>query len=111
VREIDVPAGPPLEGSRAEGAVLVLAALGGARAPDARPARIYETAVLLDDGFLRVLRDTRRPEWRRGDRVRVIMGRVVPERPAAVDPSATVAAAGAPPGRTPSPILPTTQGQ
>jgi hypothetical protein len=111
VRELAPAPGEPLEGSRAEGAVFLLAALGGARAADARSAKTYETAVLLDDGFLRVLRDTQRPEWQRGDRVRVIMGRVVRERPAAADASATVAAAGAPAGRTPSPVPPIGQGQ
>jgi len=110
VREIDVPPGPPLEGSRAEGAVLVLAALGGARVPDARPARIYETAVLLDDGFLRVLQDRNPPLWQRGDRVRVIMGRVAPERAPADWASAGDAGAGAPAGRTPSPVPPIARG-
>src|SRR5258706_9481822 len=35
-----------LEGSRAEGAVILLAALGGAAAPGGKQAAIYETSVL-----------------------------------------------------------------
>jgi hypothetical protein len=67
-----------LEGSRAEGTVTLLAALGGAASPGRRPATIYETSVLHDDGSVRVLRDTSMPPWKSGDRVRVIRGRVEP---------------------------------
>jgi hypothetical protein len=78
VREVEPGPGQALEGSRAEGAVLLLAALGGAARPDPRPARIYETSVIHDDGSVRVLRDTGAPRWKTGDRVRVIKGRVEP---------------------------------
>ena len=78
VREVEPAPRQALEGSRAEGAVILLAALVGASMPNARPARIYETSVLHDDGSVRVLRDTNAPQWKSGDRVRVIKGRVEP---------------------------------
>jgi hypothetical protein len=64
-----------LEGSRAEGTVMLLAALGGATA-SALPAKIYFTSVLHDDGSVRILQDTSVPPWKAGDRVKVIKGRV-----------------------------------
>ncbi len=69
----------PLEGSRAEGTVTLLAALGGAASPSRRPATIYETSVLHDDGSVRVLQGTGMPQWKPGDRVKVIKGRVEPD--------------------------------
>ena len=78
VSEIAPPPSQPLEGSLAEGAVTMLAALGGA-APGRLPARIYETAVMHDDGSVRVVQDTGMPQWKPGDRVRVIKGRVEPD--------------------------------
>lgn len=65
-----------LEGSRAEGAVILLAALGGAAPGGGQRSKIYETSVLHDDGSVRVLRDVNAPHWARGDRVRVVRGRV-----------------------------------
>ena len=65
-----------LDGSRSGSAVMLIATLVGSPALEARPHKVYETAVLLDDGFLRVLRDTREPDWQRGDHVRVIAGRI-----------------------------------
>ncbi len=68
-----------LEGSRAEGAVILLAALGGAAAPGGKQAAIYETSVLHDDGSVRVLRNFGvPPQWTLGDRVKVVKGRVEP---------------------------------
>lgn len=78
VREVEPAPSQALEGSRAESAVLLLAALGGASLPRARSARIYETSVIHDDGSVRVLRDTSVPQWKSGDRVRVMRGRVEP---------------------------------
>ena len=88
VREFDPGPAQALEGGRAEGAITLLAALSGAR-QGARPARIYETSVVHDDGSMRVLRETRAPQWKPGDRVKVIKGQVEP--------------AAAPAGRIPSP--------
>lgn len=78
VREIEPAPMQALEGSRAEGAVILLAALGGAPAPGGAQAKLYETSVLHDDGSMRVLRGTSAPHWLRGDRVKVVMGRVEP---------------------------------
>jgi hypothetical protein len=64
-------------GEQNEGFVVLLAQLGGIRASTA-PSRYYETAVLHDDGTVRVVRDTTEPHWKRGDRVRVMRGRVEP---------------------------------
>ncbi len=101
VRELEPATVLQLEGSQAEGAVVLLAALGGASMPpaEARARRVYETAVLHDDGTMRVLRDSRAPAWRRGDRVKVIMGRVTPDEAAG-------AAGAEQAGRTPSPVPP-----
>jgi hypothetical protein len=40
--------------------------------------RFYETAVLHDDGTVRVVRETSAPHWKRGDRVKVVRGRIEP---------------------------------
>jgi len=95
------------EGSSAEGTVKLIAALGGAPAAGRRPARIYETSVLQDDGSVRVLRDAGVPQWKPGDRVRVMRGRVEPgEFGAGVrQASAADAPAAAPAERTPIPAL------
>jgi hypothetical protein len=85
VAEVDPAPRQPLEGSRAEGTVILLAALGGATSSARRPARIYETSVVHDDGTVRVLQDWGAPHWKAGDRVKVIKGRVIAgkEEPAA----------------------------
>lgn len=75
VSEVEPAPRQALEGSSAEAAVILLAALGGARA--SRPARIYETSVVHDDGTVRVLQEWSAPHWKAGDRVRVIKGRVI----------------------------------
>jgi hypothetical protein len=74
VRELGPAPGLQLQGGRDEGTVMLIAALGGASM--AGPARIYETSVLHDDGSVRVLRVSVAPRWKRGDRVRVVKGRV-----------------------------------
>ncbi len=66
-------------GGHGEGAVILLGLLGGAVAGSANgagPARAYETAVRLEDGSVRLLRDARAPDWKPGDRVKVIKGRI-----------------------------------
>jgi hypothetical protein len=78
VREVAPAPGLQLRGTRDEGAVLLVAALGGASMNRLRPAIIYETSVVHDDGSVRVLRDTSAPHWKRGDRVKVIKGQVEP---------------------------------
>ncbi|MFY9315108.1 MAG: hypothetical protein WAO95_06060 [Burkholderiales bacterium] len=64
-------------GEQNEGIVVLLAQLGGLKGAPAR-GRVYETAVLHDDGSVRVVRDTSEPQWKRGDRVKVIRGRIEP---------------------------------
>jgi len=91
--------GLQLSGDPGEGFVVLLAALGGLKENPAR-GRMYETAVLHDDGSVRVVRDASAPQWKRGDRVKVVRGRVEPERPGAA------AAAALQTERTPSPGQP-----
>ncbi|MEO8143867.1 MAG: hypothetical protein ABI654_06590 [Betaproteobacteria bacterium] len=78
VRELEPMPRPPMEGSHAEGAIVLLAVLGGAVKPGAPQARRFETSVVHDDGTVRVLRDYNAPRWKIGDRVKVIGGRVEP---------------------------------
>lgn len=74
---------PELSGDAGEGVVVMLAALVGRLDGVDAPLRVYETTVRHDDGSVRIVRDTRAPRWRRGDRVRVIAGRVEPDPEAA----------------------------
>jgi hypothetical protein len=78
VREVEPAPAQALEGSRAEGTIVLLAALGGAAPPAPGSPRIYQTSVLHDDGTVRILRDSSAPQWKRGDRVKVIRGRIEP---------------------------------
>jgi hypothetical protein len=66
-----------LIGEQNEGFVVLLAKLGGVKS-DVVPMRVYETAVVHDDGSVRVVRDTSMPQWKQGDRVKVVRGRVEP---------------------------------
>ena len=68
-----------LNGEQNEGIVVLLAQLGGLKSVPMN-GHVYETAVLHDDGTVRVVRDTDAPQWKRGDRVRVVRGRVEPIR-------------------------------
>jgi hypothetical protein len=70
-------AGFQLIGEQNEGFVVLLAKLGGVNSEPA-PMRLYETAVLHDDGSVRVVRDWSAPQWKQGDRVKVTRGRVEP---------------------------------
>lgn len=92
-----------LSGDRGESFVVLIAQLGGMK-DGAAPGRFYETAVLHDDGSVRIVRDAYAPQWKRGDRVRVIRGRVEPVQPGAA------AAAASPAERTQIPALPAAQG-
>ncbi len=44
----------------------------------AGPVEIYEVAVRLEDGSTRILRQGAPPEWKPGDRVKIVMGRIRP---------------------------------
>jgi hypothetical protein len=79
VREIS-NAGPryavsTVAGGRDQVIVMLLSALGGTRAATVR-ARIYEVSVRMDDGSIRAVRDAGMPQWKTGDRVKVVKGRV-----------------------------------
>jgi hypothetical protein len=65
-----------ITGEQSEGFVVLLAALGGRLKNGVAPGTIYETAVLHDDGSVRIVRDSSAPQWKRGDRVKVIKGRI-----------------------------------
>lgn len=79
VREIP-NAGPryavsTVAGGRDQVIVMLLSALGGTRAATVQ-AKIYEVSVRMDDGSIRAVRDAGRPQWKTGDRVKVVKGRV-----------------------------------
>jgi hypothetical protein len=79
VRELERPAAPqPLNGDQSESIVVLIAALGGGPGRLIALPRTYETEVRLEDGSVRLLRDARTPLWKRGDRVKVMRGRVEP---------------------------------
>jgi hypothetical protein len=80
VRELErsAAASQALNGDQSESIVVLIAALGGGAARRIALPRTFETAVRFEDGSLRVLRDGRAPQWKRGDRVRVLRGRVEP---------------------------------
>jgi hypothetical protein len=87
VRELEraSPAALPLTGDQSESIVMMIAALGGRIASPgaAFSFRTFETAVRLDDGSIRVVRESSEPPWKPGDRVRVMRGRVEPMQSAA----------------------------
>jgi len=62
-------------GGATEGTAILLGALTGARVQAGWP-RIYEVAVRMEDGSVRALREPLPPEWKPGDRVRLIRGRI-----------------------------------
>ena len=63
-------------GGGIEGFAVILGALGGKFRLDQSP--IYEVAVRMRDGSVRILRVAMPPAWKSGDRVRVVMGRIRP---------------------------------
>jgi hypothetical protein len=63
-------------GDQNESIVVLLAQLGGLKGSSS--SRVYETAVVHDDGTVRVVRDVSAPQWKEGDRVRVVRGRIEP---------------------------------
>ena len=62
-------------GGRVEGLAMILGALSGQRAQSGTP-RIFEVLVRMEDGSLRAMRDHIAPEWRTGDRVKFLRGRI-----------------------------------
>ena len=63
-------------GGGTEGIAVLLGALSGRMTIHA--ATVYEVAVRLQDGSLRVLQSGAPPQWKPGDHVKVVMGRVEP---------------------------------
>jgi hypothetical protein len=59
-----------------EGIAIFLGMLNG-RLSNA-PVKIYEVAVRLQDGSMRVLREGTPPSWKPGDHVKVMAGRIKP---------------------------------
>ena len=111
-------AGLKITGEQSEGFVVLLAALSGNLERGTAPGKFYETAVLHDDGSVRIVRDYSAPQWQRGDRVKVIKGRIERGelRQAAAVGGTTGATSGAAPAaspaeRTPSPALPVARAQ
>jgi len=79
VRELESSRHAALNGDQCEGIVMMIAALGGRVGRAAHLSfPTYETAVRLDDGSMRIVRDTGAPAWKAGDRVKVVKGRVQP---------------------------------
>ncbi|HKI64931.1 MAG TPA: hypothetical protein VKA16_09955 [Burkholderiales bacterium] len=79
VREIDnkVPkyGVSTVSGGRDQMIVMLLSALSGTPDSAGRP-KIYEVSVRMDDGAIRAVRGWRIPEWKPGDRVKVVKGQV-----------------------------------
>lgn len=66
-----------VSGGRDEMIVMLLSALSGAPAkPDQR--KMYEVSVRMDNGSIRAVREGRAPDWKLGDRVKFVKGRVEP---------------------------------
>jgi hypothetical protein len=81
VREIKSRAtsygGSTVSGGRDEMIVMLLSALSGT--PDtSSQTKIYEVSVRMDNGSTRAVRGSRVPDWKLGDRVKVVNGRVEP---------------------------------
>jgi hypothetical protein len=57
--------------------VMLLSALRGTPVASRRK-KIYEVSVRMDDGSIRAVRGSRLPDWKLGDRVKVVKGRVEP---------------------------------
>lgn len=79
VREIDssVPkyGVSTVSGGRDQMIVMLLSALSGTPSTAGRP-KIYEVSVRMDNGAIRAVRGWRIPEWKPGDRVKVVKGQV-----------------------------------
>ena len=81
IREVKIT--PPHYGvstvtaGRNEAIVMLLGALSGATVTDIR-TRIYEVSVRMDDGSIRAVRNSRMPEWKLGERVKIVKNQVEP---------------------------------
>ena len=66
-----------VSGGRDEMIVMLLSALSGAPATSGQ-RKIYEVSVRMENGTLRAVRGGRLPDWKLGDRVKIVRGRVEP---------------------------------
>lgn len=67
--------GSTVSGGRDQMIVMLLSALSGAPAKSG-PAKIYEVSVRMDNGSIRAVRGGRIPDWKLGDRVKIVKNRV-----------------------------------
>lgn len=65
-----------IAGGGIEGIAVALAALGGKLRIE--PSSIHQVVVRMDDGSIRILRTATPPRCRPGERVKVVMARIVP---------------------------------
>lgn len=66
-----------VSGGRDEMIVMLLSALSGTPATTDQK-KIYEVSVRMDNGWIRAVRGSRLPDWKLGDRVKVVKGRLEP---------------------------------
>jgi hypothetical protein len=66
-----------VSGGRDEMIVMLLSALSGTPAASSRK-KIYEVSVRMDNGSIRAVRGSRLPDWKLGDRVKIVKGRLEP---------------------------------
>lgn len=66
-----------VSGGRDEMIVMLLSALSGAPVAPGR-TKIYEVSVRMDNGSIRAVRGGQLPDWKFGDRVKLVKGRVEP---------------------------------
>ncbi|MGH8736275.1 MAG: hypothetical protein ACREU5_01360 [Burkholderiales bacterium] len=64
-------------GGRDEMIVMLLSALSGTPVTSG-PTKIYEVSVRMDNGSIRAVRGSHVPDWKLGERVKVVKGRVEP---------------------------------
>ena len=66
-----------VSGGRDEMIVMLLSALSGTSDASGQ-TKIYEVSVRMDNGSIRAVRGGRVPDWKLGDRVKLVKGRVEP---------------------------------
>ena len=66
-----------VSGGRDEMIVMLLSALSGTPVTSGQ-TKIYEVSVRMDNGSIRAVRGGRVPDWKLGERVKVVKGRVEP---------------------------------
>ena len=64
-----------VSGGRDQMIVMLLSTLSGAPSSSGQ-SKIYEVSVRMDNGAVRAVRGWRVPEWKPGDRVKIVKGQV-----------------------------------